>query len=376
MKTLRHLSILYLLLFFSTYAFSQYVEPFSTPNKGILPGSCSGTEASCTSDFTGETWSINGDFSGMDANDFISTNASGVLYFDGDVDQEMCFETPVLDISVVAFASLSVDVTWSGHDAADYVDVEYNVDESGWTQVPNMFGGGIHTIDFPTTGNTGSGTITQGGITGSTLSIRVCVDTNTFQENTTIDNVTVPEAGAVILPVKWADVEVRSLKDGNQLEWATYSEVNNDRFEIEKSVNGMLEFRTIGSIDGEGNSSEVNRYEFLDEDVSSATSYYRIKQIDYDGNFEYSEVVLARNNRFNKVNFSPNPFDAQILMSMDPQQLVEGSSLYMYNSQGEIIVNKKITSSNMNEPIETEHLSAGMYFIQFSNGDVIRLVKL
>ena len=188
------------------YCSAQYSETFPIPEKGILLGPCpGGTSASCAlTDFNGVNWDINGNFVGFDATfgseDYLKTIA-GVLEFGGDIDEELCWESPVLDISaVVGAVSASVAIVWTGHDAADYVDVEYQLDGGSWLQVPNMFGGGIHTIDFPTSGNIGSATINTGNIAGTTtLSVRVCVDTNTSAEKTTIDNVSVPEVGVVLM---------------------------------------------------------------------------------------------------------------------------------------------------------------------------------
>ena len=185
MKTFTLFKILFL-VFITSNVFCQYTETFPTAEKGILAGPCpGGTSASCASiDFSGVDWDINGNFAGFDGDfglvDFIKTNGSGVLEFYGDIDEELCYESPVLDISTVAgSASFSVLIVWSGHDNSDYVDVEYQIDGGSWLQIPNAFGGGSHTIDFTTSANSGSGTISQTGITGSTLSIRVCVDTNT-----------------------------------------------------------------------------------------------------------------------------------------------------------------------------------------------------
>ena len=195
---------LFLYLNIGNYSYGQYIETFSIPDKGILLGPCSGgTSASCVStDFTGVDWNINGNFTGFDATfgaeDYIKTIAE-VLEFGGDIDEELCWESPVLDISAAGgTVSASVDIVWTGHDALDYVDVEYQVDSGSWLQIPNAFGAGTHTIDFAGSSNTGSATIYQTGLNGGTLSIRVCVDTNTSAENTTIDNVTVPEADVVL----------------------------------------------------------------------------------------------------------------------------------------------------------------------------------
>ena len=368
---------------------AQYTENFELPvtnDKGVLAGTCSGSDGTtCTiNDFGGVNWSINGNLSMIAAGgeDFAKT-IGGVMTFE-DVDEEVCWESPILDISAVAGTfSISADVGWVGFDDADYIDVEYQVDGGVWNQVPNQLGGGTHTIQFnPASNNTGNTSVSEGGISGvATASIRVCGDINlgtiggTLFEQITVDNVSVPEAGAVVLPVRWAEVKVQSLKEGNQLNWATYTEINNDRFEIEKSEGNNGDFRKIGTVEGAGYSLNVNRYEFLDTEINNSDSYYRIKQVDFDGNFEYSQIVLARTPMKDRIRFAPNPFSSQILISMNQEDLIDNTAIRMYDNFGQLVMQRQISSLNLDDPIETSHLPAGMYTIQFSNNEVVRMVK-
>ena len=77
-----------------------------------------------------------------------------------------------------------------------------------------------------------------------------------------------------------------------KLNWTTASEINNDYFSVEKSVNG-LSFSEIGKKKGAGNSSSEKNYEFTDENPVKGVAYYRIKQTDFDGKFDYSDVVAV-----------------------------------------------------------------------------------
>jgi hypothetical protein len=77
-----------------------------------------------------------------------------------------------------------------------------------------------------------------------------------------------------------------------KLTWATASEYNNDRFEIEHSIDGS-NFRKIGSLKGKLKSTELNEYVFNHEATNSGINYYRLKQIDVDGTYSYSDLVAA-----------------------------------------------------------------------------------
>ncbi|HRH68268.1 MAG TPA: hypothetical protein PLB89_02055 [Flavobacteriales bacterium] len=93
---------------------------------------------------------------------------------------------------------------------------------------------------------------------------------------------------------------------GVQLTWATASETDNDRFEVQRSVDGV-EFGTIGQLDGSGSSSTRNDYAFFDGSAYPGTSYYRLVQVDADGTFEYSEVRAVTLGKERSVTVYPNP---------------------------------------------------------------------
>ncbi len=183
-------------------SYGQYLETFSIPNRGVIVGTCAGSEASCTTDYTGVDWIINGDFSGMDSNDFFSTDGSDRLNADGDCDAAapgICFETPVLDISTAGAVSFSIGLDWVSWDVADICNVESQLDGGVWVPVGPLGGtSGPGTVQFNSDGNTGSGVATGSGLTGSTLSLRVCIISNSSFDDIFIDNVSVPESGVMV----------------------------------------------------------------------------------------------------------------------------------------------------------------------------------
>ena len=95
------------------------------------------------------------------------------------------------------------------------------------------------------------------------------------------------------LPVELTSFEAVRVDDNVRLEWTTASELNNDYFEVLKSYDGEA-FFIIGYVDGHGTSSEVIDYSYTDSEPKRA--YYRLRQLDYDGQFEYSDVVAAKGN--------------------------------------------------------------------------------
>ena len=189
---------------------AQYSEQFSTPSKGY--------KINCMNDLAGVNWFLTAwDAAGTclagdlrDPSDYFNTTAAGVLE-SIDLDQEVCWESPLMNISAAGAVSLSVGLTWAGFDvdimagncSGDYIRVLYSVNGGAYTMVANTVGGNpCATVAYPF-GAAGapfsSGTtVTQGGISGTTLKIRVCVFTNANAEIVTIDNVSVPQAGVTL----------------------------------------------------------------------------------------------------------------------------------------------------------------------------------
>jgi len=113
-----------------------------------------------------------------------------------------------------------------------------------------------------------------------------------------------------VLPVDLISFTVSKINENSViLNRVTASEINNDYFEIQKSDNGF-DFYTIGTVKGNGNSTVVNSYNFMDDINNSSTSfvYYRLKQIDYDLQFEYSPIVsIQTENSFSLIQFQNTP---------------------------------------------------------------------
>ncbi|MFB9865383.1 T9SS type A sorting domain-containing protein [Rufibacter immobilis] len=95
------------------------------------------------------------------------------------------------------------------------------------------------------------------------------------------------------LPVTMISFTAKVQKDGVQLEWATAAEKNNDFFSVERSTDGK-NFSVVGQVKGGGNSNVLLNYGFLDNKSVSGTSYYRLKQVDFDGKFEYSKIIAVQ----------------------------------------------------------------------------------
>jgi hypothetical protein len=114
-------------------------------------------------------------------------------------------------------------------------------------------------------------------------------------------------------------LEAKEHKIGNMLEWGTSSEINSHNFVIEKSIDG-LEFTNIGILKAAGMSGENREYRFLDMGMNEERVLYRLKQIDLDGMYDYSQTVMVTRslpNLFSVVAMSKTSFDKTFQVTID-----------------------------------------------------------
>lgn len=95
-----------------------------------------------------------------------------------------------------------------------------------------------------------------------------------------------------------------------RLQWETMSEINNDYFTIERSNDG-INFEEITTITGQGNSNTLHNYSFIDDAPLTGTSYYRLKQTDFDGEHTYSTIDAVHFEETNEIKIFPNPSNGQ-----------------------------------------------------------------
>lgn len=173
------------------------------------------------------------------------------------------------------------------------------------------------------------------------------------------------------LPVEWLNVQ--AVKAGNDVvvNWATAAEINNDRFEVERAVNGT-DFEYLGEVKGAGNSADIRNYFFTDKDAATlftGTVYYRLKQVDYNNTFEYSKVVAvsfdAQHNVKGVESVYPNPFNSyvniQIATSSD-----EDVPVTITDQLGKVVWSGSLhvsAGSAVYNISALDHLPQGMYVV-------------
>ncbi|QQS37678.1 MAG: T9SS type A sorting domain-containing protein [Ignavibacteriales bacterium] len=149
------------------------------------------------------------------------------------------------------------------------------------------------------------------------------------------------------------------------LNWTTASEINNRGFEIERSTDNIT-FSNVGFVPGFGTSSEVHIYEFRNEETTTGKYYYRLKQIDYDGSYEYSqtaEVEILLPTLFELAQNHPNPFNPSttIEFSLPVEAQVQ---LKIFNLLGEklnVLAQGNYSAGKHNLTFNADGLASGNY---------------
>ncbi len=226
-----------------------------------------------------------------------------------------------------------------------------------------------------------NGSVAPGPVTSNNDTQESCTNTDggpCDQDGTTNGTAVLFVPNAIVAPVEFGKFEISfsSEKRINTLNWSTYSEINSDYFSVEYSSDGK-NFEGIATIVAAGTSFEENWYTYQHKTLNSTEHYYRIKQIDFDGSFMYSEIrhiTTSRNNSSQaSLRISPNPVNNETRIALTNISTTNTSfNLEIVDLQGKLMVQKKINqiSGNINELIELSHLSNGLYLVKVYNDEI------
>lgn len=175
------------------------------------------------------------------------------------------------------------------------------------------------------------------------------------------------------LPIELLSFSGRCEKHYTNLQWETASEINNSHFTIEHSSEG-IKWSNVGMVKGAGNSSKTHNYSLNDLIPRNKNSYYRLKQSDHNGDYEYIDIIFIKNCRINKpalLRLYPNPTSGEfILQSTNESSAI--TSVEINNFQGQ-----KIYSFDGNPTtFDLSNHKNGCYFISVMQNSELTHLKL
>jgi Secretion system C-terminal sorting domain len=225
--------------------------------------------------------------------------------------------------------------------------------------------------EFANYNGTVNGMIAANNVTTTVYGTNTTATNNGFYAQVVLNHFTIFAASpsTTPLPVKILTFTGTKTQNSHYLTWTTATEQNAATFEIETSTDGS-NFKNIGSVAAFGNSTTVKKYDFYTKNYRQGANYYRLKMIDVDGSFEYSNVILLNeNDEKNNVVAYPNP-------NINGIFTLTGE----FDNEKTVVINvlgQRIDASISNNILDLSKMPSGIYFLKIESlgGKIIRLVK-
>jgi len=181
-----------------------------------------------------------------------------------------------------------------------------------------------------------------------------------------------------VLPITLVSFTAEKSKSNVLLKWTTASEINNDYFMPERSKDGKA-FEEVGRVQGAGNSTTMLSYSLTDASPFDGVSYYRLKQVDFDGTSSYSDIVAVNmeNKDFEALNITPDIMNG--IISITLRSNYNGKAEYSLSDVlGNNIHQGTVESSKgLNQiDIRAYHLAQGVYYFTIRNDHEILTKKI
>lgn len=264
------------------------------------------------------------------------------------------------------------------------VRMDYSIQFSGtnipagglWTLQGNIFCGSSSLFfDLPNTGGTGT-VDSQGNAWRSTADCGTATPTSLGCLNAGVD-ISGPgianQTCSTSLPIELLSFTGNQCNEAVCLEWSTASEENFDKFIVEHSADG-LNYDSIGSISGSGNSKVQLNYSYKDLSPTLGKNYYRLRSVDYDLTTEYSEPVLAQFTGEKNVVIYPNPSKGtsiQLRTNFNPS---EGDLVQIFDNLGLKIFEYKITGIE-NTLAFDRSIKPGSYLLRYTSNNYSQVIR-
>jgi hypothetical protein len=209
----------------------------------------------------------------------------------------------------------------------------------------------------------------------------VCLRQGANAYTVQVDGIIVGTTWSSVVPVELTSFTASSVGNDAVLRWSTATELNNLGFEIQRLENEN-EFATIGFIQGKGTTTEPQNYSFIDENLSSGNYTYRLKQVDINGTYTFSDAVSVEivNNviEFELAQNYPNPFNPATTIKFS---IPQGSivSLKVFNALGQevkTLVNGYKEAGYHSVIFDALELNSGIYFYRIEAGEFTEVRKM
>lgn len=179
----------------------------------------------------------------------------------------------------------------------------------------------------------------------------------------------------IVLPVELTEFTVEAYEHkAALLTWITATELNNDHFRAEHSTDGRA-FTEVGVVPGHGTTTDAQHYSFIHTTPAAGHNYYRLRQVDVDGSFEYSSIEhVYIDHPTVRINIYPNP-TTSILNIRFPADAPD-MPLQLFDQTGRLILEEKIGADTPQPTLTLGHLPKGIYWLRLGKAGQVRTQRI
>jgi hypothetical protein len=173
----------------------------------------------------------------------------------------------------------------------------------------------------------------------------------------------------IVLPLTWLDFQARRYDElVSKLDWSTADEINTAYFEVQRSNDNGRNFQTIGRVEATSVPTAVNAYQFMDRKALTGKNYYRIRQVDYDGRYDFSPIrtVTFATGKF-AAKAWPNPASEEMTITID--HAVRDGRVLLVDFTGRQVREIDFNAGSTSHTLTVNDLQPGMYTLLISSGD-------
>jgi len=171
-------------------------------------------------------------------------------------------------------------------------------------------------------------------------------------------------AAPIILPVKFYSFYVARYNNNIVLNWNTAQELNNNNFEVQRSFDGSS-WSVMAVVLGAGNSSSVQQYSYTDKNMTAAVAYYRIRQVDLDGKYEYSTIkTIKANEAAPTTRIYANSNTVNVGFNKEVKNPI---TVRILNMNGQVIAQRDFQQAAYRITMNTNNDLTGTYVVQLND---------
>jgi hypothetical protein len=172
--------------------------------------------------------------------------------------------------------------------------------------------------------------------------------------------------GSNPLPVDFVSFNAHGMKGNAYLDWSTASEIDADYFDVQKSVDGR-NFYSIGKVKAHGNTTVMSYYNFVDGNTGNGVFYYRIKEIDFNGEYLLTEIKSVKQSLTGVVALFPNPVRGGSFAVVMPEDRVGVCHVLLYDNSGRLVYDEVTSDFNSKLSVSSEQLLPGSYSVKITD---------